>query len=264
MTRMIDWGDGRYENTARSLLGATEVVVQRAGVGPGHRVLDLGCGTGNAALAAARRGAAVRAIDPAARLVEVARQRASDEGLSIDGVVGSAEALPFDDGAFDAVVSVFAVIFAADHERAASEVVRVLAPGGRGVIAAWTADGAIAEAGALLRQALQAVRPTPPGAPPPWWDPASVRALFAAKGAEVTTTEESIGFRADSAAAWFDEQAANHPVWRFSRGALAAVPGAWESLRERSIAALEAGNEEAGSFAVTSRYYVYVVERAER
>ncbi len=258
---MIDWGDGTYENTARSLLEATEVVVNRAAVGPGRRVLDLGCGTGNAALAAARRGATVRAIDPAARLVEVTGQRARAEGLTIDCVVGSAEALPFGDGAFDAVVSVFAVIFAPDHERAAEEVVRVLAPGGRAVISAWTADGAIAEAGMLLRQALAALQPTPPGAPPPWWDPESVRALFAAKGATTETTETSLVFRADSAAAWFDEQATNHPVWRFSKKVLTNIPGAWESLRERSIEALERGNEAAGSFAVTSAYFVYVVER---
>jgi len=162
------------------------------------------------------------------------------------------------------VVSVFAVIFAVDHEHAASELVRVLAPAGRAVISAWTADGAIAETGALLRQALVAQRPMPQGLPPPWWQPESVRALFAAHGATVTTTETSLVFRVDSAAAWFDEQATNHPVWRFGQGALAATPGAWESLRERSIEALDRGNEALGSFAVTSRYFVYVVEHAER
>lgn len=261
---MMDWGDGSYERTAAQLVGATEAALRRAALRPGERVLDLGCGTGNASLAAARLGAVVTAVDPAARLVSVAEARARAEGLALRGVVGAAEALPFDDGAFDAVLSVFAVIFADEPARAAAEVVRVLRPGGRAVITAWHPTGAVAAAGLLLRQSLADLAPTPPGPPPPWGDPERVRALFAAHGAEVAWSDEAMRFEAPSPEAWFDEQGAHHPAWRFAARALASRPGAWAALRERSVEALAAGNEAPGAFRVTSGYSVFVVRPGSR
>jgi len=261
---MMDWGDGTYERTAEQLVGATEAALERAAPRPGKRVLDLGCGSGNAALAAAHRGAVVTAIDPSARLVAVAAGRARAEGLTLRTEVGAAEALPFDGGAFDLVLSVFAVIFSDAPERAAAEIVRVLAPGGRAVITAWHPTGAISAAGMLLRQALMELSGGPPRPPPPWGDPAQVVALFAPHGARVTSSDSSLRFEAPSAEAWFAEQQAHHPVWRFAERALSSHPGAWASLRERSIAALEAGNEAPGAFRVTSGYAIYEVRVGER
>ena len=256
---MMDWGDGSYERTALQLIGATEAALRRAALRPGERVLDLGCGTGNAALAAARLGAVVSAVDPSARLVSLAGERARAEGLELRCEVGAAEALPYDEGSFDAVLSVFAVIFAGDPERAAAEIIRVLAPGGRAVLTAWRPTGAIASAGLLLRQALAELSPTPPGPPPPWGDPAQVRSLFAAHGAHVSSSDEALRFEADSPEAWFAEQQEHHPVWRFAERALSSRPGAWASLRERSIEALAAGNEDPAAFRVTSEDLVYEV-----
>src|SRR4051794_10485019 len=113
----MDWGQGRYERAAADLEPVAERVVALAGLAPGERVLDLGCGTGNVALLMARAGATVTGVDPSERLVSVARERVPDAGF----VIGSAEALPFDDAAFDVVISVFGVVFAADAERALAE-----------------------------------------------------------------------------------------------------------------------------------------------
>src|SRR5882762_8792091 len=105
---MTDWGQGEYEHTAEELWPAAERVVTDAGIAEDERVLDLGCGTGNVALLAARAGAEVTAVDPAARLLSVARERLAEEDLDADFVQASAGELPFPDESFDAVLSVFA------------------------------------------------------------------------------------------------------------------------------------------------------------
>src|SRR3954471_20220970 len=136
---MVDWSAGEYERTAGELEPAACHVVERAAIAPGERVLDLACGTGNAARAAAAAGAPVTGLDSAPRLVEVARERVPDAEF----VVGDALELPFDDGAFDVVVSVFGVIFVPDPARAIAEIVRVLAPGGRALLSVWRPEGPI-------------------------------------------------------------------------------------------------------------------------
>src|SRR4051794_5019996 len=122
----MDWGTGRYEETARQLEPASERVVALAGLVPGERLLDVGCGTGNAALLAARAGADVVGVDPATRLLAVARERAAASGVDAEFVEGRAEALPFADGYFDVAISVFGVIFADDPEGAIEEMLRVV------------------------------------------------------------------------------------------------------------------------------------------
>src|SRR5688500_11727609 len=102
---MVDWGQGEYESVAEGLVPAAEAAVARLAPRPGERVLDVGCGTGNAALAVARAGADVVGVDPAPRLLEVTRSRAAADGLAVELVEGDAVALPFDDDAFDAAVS---------------------------------------------------------------------------------------------------------------------------------------------------------------
>src|SRR3954451_6604160 len=98
---MVDWSVGEYERTAAELEPAARHVVALAAPAPGERVLDLACGTGNAALLAAPAGARVTGLDAASRLVEVARARAAAAGADAEFVVGDALDLPFDDGSFD-------------------------------------------------------------------------------------------------------------------------------------------------------------------
>jgi SAM-dependent methyltransferase len=107
-----DWGVGHYEHTAAQLLPAARLVVETAAPAGGERVVDIGCGTGNAALLAAQRGATVTGVDPAARLLEVARARAAAERLDATFVVGDAATVPVGDSEADVVLSVFGVIFA--------------------------------------------------------------------------------------------------------------------------------------------------------
>ena len=135
---MVDWGKGRYEQTAAELEPVAEAVVAMAAPTAGDRVLDVACGTGNAALLAAARGADVVGVDSSERLVAVARQRAQQAGLFAEFVVGDALVLPVGDAEFDVVLSVFGVIFAADPAQAVSEVARVLRSDGRAYIAAWS------------------------------------------------------------------------------------------------------------------------------
>jgi len=123
---MDEWGVGCYEETAREIAPVADVAVDALGLGGGERVLDVACGTGNAALVARQAGAQVTGIDSSARLIEVARERVPEgEFLEAD-----ATKLPFEDGTFDAAVSVFGVIFASPAERAAAEIARATTPTG--------------------------------------------------------------------------------------------------------------------------------------
>src|SRR3954447_5936261 len=121
MANMVDWDAGNYEATAAELAPVAEVVVDRAGIVAGEDVVDVACGTGNAALLAAARGARVVGVDGAPRLLTVARRRAAAQGLKLDWRHGDLLALPVGDCSADAVISVFGVIFARDPAAALSE-----------------------------------------------------------------------------------------------------------------------------------------------
>lgn len=112
-----DWGVGQYERTAAQLAPTSVVVVERAAPQASERVLDLGCGTGNAALLAAGRGAPVTGVDPAPRLLDVARARAADEGADVTFALGEATAIPMESGSVDVLLSVFGVTFAPDRSQ---------------------------------------------------------------------------------------------------------------------------------------------------
>jgi SAM-dependent methyltransferase len=252
----LDWGLGRYETTAVKLLPAARAVLDAAALAPGERVLDVGCGTGNAALLAARKGAIATGVDPAARLLEVAAQGAAAEGLEATFERGDAAALPVGDASAHAVVSVFGVIFAPDPRAAAAELARVTAPGGRIVLSAWRPEGAIAEMARASREAVSRALGSPPGPPPfPWHEADKLSELFGPLGFEVTISEARLSFTADSPEDYVRSETADHPMAVAGRQVL-EPRGESGPLFERLLAIFEAANEDQDAFRVTSRYVV--------
>ncbi|MDP1819960.1 MAG: methyltransferase domain-containing protein [Acidimicrobiales bacterium] len=260
-----DWGVGHYERTAQLLLPAAEVLVGAADVSEGETVIDVGCGTGNAALLAAAAGASVTAVDPSPRLLAVAAESAAERGLEVTFAEGEAAAIPAPDAAFDCVLSNFAVVFAPDPEAAAAELSRVLTPAGRILFTAWVPGGALgAFAGAmqeLVRTALGAPAPAPRFA---WHDAAELSSLFSRHGmvANVAGPQE-LSFQAANPEAYLETELATHPL---------AVT-AFEVLQRRGIEAaarrelldvLRTHNEDPEAFRSTSRYLVVSARRARR
>jgi SAM-dependent methyltransferase len=139
------WASGDYAAVATRIQLVSERLVDVAELRAGSRVLDVATGSGNAALAAARYDCDVVGIDYVPELLERARARAAAEGLTIEFVEGDAEDLPFPGASFDAVTSVFGVMFAPDQEKAAAELLRVCRPGGTIALASWTPSGYLGE-----------------------------------------------------------------------------------------------------------------------
>jgi SAM-dependent methyltransferase len=257
---MVDWGKGRYEQTAAELEPVAEAVVAMAAPAAGDRVLDVACGTGNAALLAAARGADVVGVDSSERLVAVARQRAGEAGLFAEFLVGDALALPVADASFDVVLSVFGVIFAADPAQAVSEVARVLRCDSRAYITAWVPAGPI---NAMLTVFGRAVGRATGAAPPKrfaWSDGAAVRSIVEPCGLALRTTHGELEIRAASPEAYVDA-GREHPmamdVWPILERA-----GLLERLREEMIHELAAGNEGAPELLIRSPYVIHELRRS--
>lgn len=253
---MTDWEDGTYELTAEALAPAAERAVDVAAVVAGERVLDVACGTGNAAAVAGAAGALVTGVDPAERLLGVARVRLPDATF----LAGDGAALPVADGSFDATISVFGVIFVPDPVAAVAEMVRATRPGGRIVFTSWIPEGAIAGAGRIIGDVLRGDTPATDELPTPvrWGDPFFLEELFAPHGADLRVSQDGLVFTAVSPEAWFVEQEEHHPMWRAARAALTAAgrPEAWGEVRERSLTLLHEHNEDDTAFRATSPYLV--------
>jgi len=170
------WSSGDYGSIAWITVPLADELIAAVDLVPGRSVLDIATGTGHAAIAAARAFCPTTGIDYTSTLIDTARQRAAAEGLDIAFEVGDAEALPYDDDRFDYVLSAIGTMFTADHQRAASEMVRVCRPGGRIGMANWTPSGFV---GRMLKTVGSYVTP-PAGALPPtrWGDPGVVAELF--------------------------------------------------------------------------------------
>jgi ubiquinone/menaquinone biosynthesis C-methylase UbiE len=160
------WEAGDYSVLGRRLEPAAERMVRASAIGPGQRLLDLGAGDGNVALAAAAAGADVVALDVAPALVAQGRSRSEACGLAVDWRVGDAHALPLDDACFDCVASNFGVIHASDSRRAVDEIDRVLRPGGSVLVTAWASAGMM---GRILRLAGEIERRGPGDPRPERW-----------------------------------------------------------------------------------------------
>jgi SAM-dependent methyltransferase len=230
------WSSGDFPEIARrGLWSVGQHLVQRVGVGRGERVLDVACGTGNAAIRAAQAGGTVTGLDLTPELFDAGRRLAADAGVEIEWVEGDAEALPFEDESFDVVLSTFGTMFAPRHEVTAAELSRVLKPGGRLGLCNWTPEGG---QGTFFRAMAEYTPPLPPFASPPiaWGTEQHVRELFAGSGVhlefERAVTEEPEPFADGEAAVEF--LVANFGPLMKLHGMLSAQ-GKWEPVRKTLV-----------------------------
>ena len=252
------WSSGDYAVIGTTLAITGELLCEAVDLRPDQRVLDVAAGNGNATLAAARRWANVTSTDYVAALLERGRARAKADGLSVTFQEADAEALPFDDNAFDVVLSVFGVMFTPNQEQAAQELLRVCRSGGKIGLANWTPDGFI---GHVFRTIGKYIPPAPGVKPPALWGTEErLRELFGAGISQLTVTRRMFTFRYQSAEHWLD-------VFRTYYGpvlkAFAALDTAGQANLARDLTELlERFNRGgAGTLAVPSEYLEVVATR---
>jgi SAM-dependent methyltransferase len=201
-TQQRTWSSGNFSVVASRIQLVAEQLAEDAGLRAGWRVLDVATGSGNAAIAAARLGCTVEGVDYVPALLERGRVRAAAEGYDIRFVEGDAEALPYADGEFDAVTTIFGSMFAPDHQQAAAELLRVTRPGGTVAVASWTPDGFI---GQLFKTVGRHV-PPPAGVASPilWGTESHLREIFGEGISSLSATERSFTWRFTSAQALVD------------------------------------------------------------
>ena len=186
------WASGDFAVIGTTIQIVGELLCEGVDLRAGERVLDVAAGNGNATLAAARRFARVTSTDYVPTLLNRGRRRAEAEGLDVTFEVADAEALPYPDASFDVALSTFGVMFAPDHEKAASELTRVCRPGGRIGLACWTPAGFL---GQLFRVVAGHVPPIP-GVRSPllWGTDAHIQDLFTG-AATIAHTTRHFAFR---------------------------------------------------------------------
>lgn len=156
-------GGAAYDRISRGIADAIEHAVVRLNPQPGEHILDLATGTGWTSRSLARRGAQVIGVDIAAELLAAARDLGSHDQLPIDYRLGDAEALPFEAGQFDAVISTFGVMFAGKPEAAAAEIARIVRPGGRVALNTWLPDSNVFKMFLVMKGYMAAPpQPAPP------------------------------------------------------------------------------------------------------
>ena len=235
------WALGDYARVADTVIPRLgRDLVEALAVAPGEQVLDVGAGAGNAALPAARRGAAVTASDLSEVLLAECSSRATAAGLEVRCVPSDAERLCFGDAAFDVVMSCVGVMFAPHHQRAADELVRVCRPGGRIGIVSWTPSGFIGR----LFATMQPYAPPPPAGvqpPPLWGDPRHIQELLGSRVWELDCERRSVHVDA------FEDPSGFRELFKGSYGPTIAVYRAIADDPERTAALDRALDELAAS-----------------
>jgi ubiquinone/menaquinone biosynthesis C-methylase UbiE len=252
------WSEGDFAMVAGLVMMVSEELVEALDIVPGERVLDVACG--NAALAAARRswGNAV-GVDFVPALLERGRERAAAERLDVEFVEGDAADLPFEDGGFDIVTSVFGAMFAPEQEKAAAELLRVCRSGGRIGMANWVPDGPVSSLFAVIAKHA----PPPPGFVPPvlWGTEERVRELFGDGVAELRVERKASRQAFRSADHYLD----------FFRTYFGPIKMAFDRVGPEGEAALEAdlreqlakaGPGREGAFVLEPEYLQVVATRA--
>jgi ubiquinone/menaquinone biosynthesis C-methylase UbiE len=252
------WASGDYSQIGVRLQIVGESLCEAADVGAPDRVLDVAAGNGNATLAAARRFADVTATDYVPELLDRARVRAEADHLPVTFQVADAERLPFPDASFDVALSTFGVMFAPNQLQAASELVRVVKPGGRIALANWTPEGFV---GQFLR-AVTSLVPPPAGLASPllWGTEARLQELFAANVSKIRAERRQYAFRYRSIVHWIDVfRTCYGPTHKAFEGLDAAGQ---QQLHDRLAEVLRRGNRSTrGGFVADAEYLEVVITR---
>lgn len=250
------WEAGDYATLSPRIAEVGELVAARAGTAPGMSVLDVACGTGNAAIPAARAGARVTGLDLTPKLLEQGRAQAESEGLQIEWVEGDAEELPFEDASFDRVLSTFGHMFAPRHGRVADEMGRVCRPGGAIVTATWTQEGIF---GSMSAASAPFMPPPPEYASPPvlWGDEEYVREMFGS-AATAFEFERHVNWQEEESLEEFaDLFMERFPLMVTAR---AMLGDRFPELRERIVEIWRDANEaEDGSLRLPQEYLLSIV-----
>lgn len=252
------WTSGDYAVIGTTLQGVGESLAEACDLCWDEHVLDVAAGNGNASLAAARRGCRVTSTDYVAALLDRGAERARAERLDISFQTADAEALPFADGSFDAVLSTFGVMFTPNQAGAAAEMLRVCRPGGRIGMANWTPDGFIGQLFKTLGRHL----PSPAGLRPPstWGVASELNELFGTAAADIQLTPQVFHFRYRSPGHFVE-------IFRTWYGpvhkAFAALSAEGAEALERDLLELLERHNRAGarSLVVPSEYLEVVVTR---
>jgi ubiquinone/menaquinone biosynthesis C-methylase UbiE len=255
------WSAGNWDNFADMLSAVGQNVLDRMSVGEGQTLLDVGTGSGGTiSIPAAERGAKVTGLDVTPELFEHARRRAADAGVEVEWVEGDAADLPFDDASFDIVTSTFGAMFAPEHAKAASELVRVCRPGGRVAMTTWAIDG---QAGELFKLTGKFMPPPPPGigTPPQWGTEDHIREMFSAAGVTPEVTQEAVTFEFESLESAVEKYATEFGPFVMARGML-EPQGRWdEFLTEFSDLLARFNTDSTGALRVKSDYLLITVAR---
>jgi ubiquinone/menaquinone biosynthesis C-methylase UbiE len=219
------WVTGDFGIIARTMVLVGELLCEAVDLRPGQQVLDVATGTGNTALAAARRGCEVIGLDWASPLLARGRERAAAERLPVPFRAGNAEQVPFPDASFDAVLSTFGTMYAPDQDQTARELLRVCRSGGKIGLTNFTPESFNAAFASVARRSLP---PSPPGRPSAflWGTEAHCRALFGEAITALQVTERAVVWRYRSPQEWLE-------VWRAALGNL-----------QQTFAQLDASDQE--------------------
>jgi SAM-dependent methyltransferase len=238
------WATGDYDTVSEMIQDVGQAVVDAAGIRPGAELLDVAAGTGNVAVKAAVAGADVTASDLTPELFDAGRRRAEAAGVEFEWIEADAEALPFADASFDVVTSCFGAIFAPRHEVAATELTRVLRPGGTLVMTGWTPEGFV---GTFFTTVAGFMPPPPDFASPPvlWGSEAHVQEVFAGKGLDLSLDRKVTRFEFDSIDAMLDFYMSNFGPIVLARPMLESQ-GRWDEFVStlRGLFADEAGGSD--------------------
>jgi SAM-dependent methyltransferase len=252
------WGSGDYSIVGTTLQIVGETLCEAVNLRAGERVLDVAAGNGNATLAAARRFAEVVSTDYVGALLERGRERAKADRLPVTFLEADAENLPFETGSFDVVLSTFGVMFAPDHGKAASELVRVCRRGGRIGLANWTPESFI---GRLFKLVGQYVPPAPGVRSPALWGTKTYLKDLVGGEASVTAESRTFVFRYRSPEHWVE-------IFRLYYGpvhkAFAAIDPKARTVLERDLHILidEFNIAEDGTVVIPSEYLEAIITKA--